>query len=301
VKSWSVRAVDTLAAHAVTSAQPMKPRLTEEVGEIMRDVAREIILPRRGRLEDRHLEEKTPGEFVTAVDREAERIITTRLKPLLPGSIVVGEEQAFFDPASLTGLAGETVWLVDPLDGTSNFAAGDPSFAVMVALLQRGETVAAWLLDPLRDVLSFAGRGAGAFTAGERIRASPACPSVGELRGAVLTGYLPSPLKEQIEARGSSFAEVLPGMRCAGLQYPAVATNSQNFVLFWRTLPWDHAPGSFFLEEAGGHVARLDGSPYRLTDDRKGLLAAENASVWNLAQRALIGKGANARRTDRHH
>lgn len=266
----------------------MNTKLADEVGEIMREAARDIVLPRFGRLCDQQIDEKTPGEIVTVVDREAERFITPRLKALFPGSHIIGEEQASQDPSLLESLEDERVWLVDPLDGTANFARGDPNFAVMIALLVAGETVAAWLLDPLRSVLSFAERGSGAFVEGRRIRSSVEQPSVAELRGAVLTRFLPSGLKQAIESRVPVIAEALPGVRCAGIEYPAIALGAQHFALFWRTLPWDHAPGVLFLTEAGGRAARVDGAPYRPGDGQEGLLAAENEAVWSLTHRALL-------------
>ena len=89
----------------------------------------------------------------------------------------------------------------------------------------------------------------------------------------------------------SRFGEILPGWRCSGRDYPAILTGGQDFALFWRALPWDHAPGALILEEAGGRVARLDGTPYRPRDDRPGLLAARSPAVWAAVAGALLGEG----------
>lgn len=254
----------------------------------MREVARDIVRPRFERLQRHEVEEKSPGEMVTVVDRLAEWRLSAGLSALLPGSLVIGEEAAAKD-ADLVGRLNEvTVWLVDPLDGTANFVAGDPRFAVMVALCRAGETVGCWLLDVPADKLARAERGSGAFIEGRRIRCSKTAPPASELRGAVLTRYMPGEWRDRIEPRLPSIGDPLPGMRCAGLEYPAIATGSQHFALFWRTLPWDHAPGALFLAEAGGHVARLDGGSYRPGDDRAGLLVASNRAVWNTVSTALL-------------
>jgi len=80
----------------------------------------------------------------------------------------------------------------------------------------------------------------------------------------------------------------LPGLRCAGHEYPSIAQGRQNFVLFWRTEPWDHAPGALFMSEAGAHVARPDGSPYRPLDGGQGLLVADNQANWNAVAQLLL-------------
>jgi fructose-1,6-bisphosphatase/inositol monophosphatase family enzyme len=264
--------------------------MIELVAELMRRAAAEAILPRFRALHSHEIEEKSPGELVTNADREAEAVLTRGLLELLPASVVLGEEAASVDPGLFRRLTEEAdLWLVDPLDGTSNFVEGKPCFSVMVALVRRGETVASWMLDPLTDVVAVAEKGGGAYLGGERIVTTRATPAVDELRGAVLTRFLPPTLRAQIETRGQQIREILPGLRCAGHEYPALASGAQHFVLFWRTEPWDHAPGALFIAEAGGHVARLDGTPYAPVDPLKGLLVAQNLETWRAVERSLLG------------
>ncbi len=117
--------------------------MIDEVGELIRQVAHDVVLPRFQHLAAGEVHEKAPGELVTVADQESERLLTTGLMRLLPGSVVVGEEAVAADPQVLRHLddAGP-VWLVDPVDGTANFAAGRDPFAVMVALQRDGETAA---------------------------------------------------------------------------------------------------------------------------------------------------------------
>src|SRR6185437_792815 len=101
----------------------------------------EEVMPRFEKLESGDISEKGPGDLVTVADIAAEHRLTPALRGLLPGSLVVGEEAVAADPAVLALLDGDDyVWVVDPIDGTANFAAGIPLFAVMVALIRRGET-----------------------------------------------------------------------------------------------------------------------------------------------------------------
>ncbi|WP_335645654.1 inositol monophosphatase [Microvirga ossetica] len=262
--------------------------MINEVSAVLRHASAEAVLPRFQKLHAGQVEEKTPGEVVTIADREAERIIAPRLMSLLPGSRVVGEEAAAETPALMNELDEGDVWLVDPLDGTANFVAGSPEFSVMVALLRHGQTVAAWLLDPVSDQLAVASLGAGAFINGTRVQTESSFPSVASCRGAVLTRFLPEPMKERVTANSSRFSAILPGARCSGVDYPAVATGNQNFVMFWRLLPWDHAPGALLVSEAGGWVARLDGSRYHPSDQQPGLLAAQNREVWDTVRKELL-------------
>jgi fructose-1,6-bisphosphatase/inositol monophosphatase family enzyme len=266
----------------------MRSALLDEVEDVMRAVASQVIVPRFGALADGDVESKGENDLVTVADRESEQLLSEALLDLLPGARVVGEEQAWRDPQALSQLDQGDVWLIDPLDGTNNFVAGRPCFAVMVALLSQGETAASWLLDPLSGSMSRAERGAGAFTDGQRMQAPVDAPQAEQLRGAVLSRYMPRALRDSVEERLPRLQQALPGVHCAGAEYPAVARGKQDFAVFWRTLPWDHAPGALFLTEAGGVAARFDGVPYRVADERAGLLVARNPAVWEEAQRALF-------------
>lgn len=266
----------------------MRSDVMDEVATILRQAAAEAILPRYRKLLAGDIEEKTPGEVVTVADREAEQIVSPQLAALLPGSRVVGEEAVATNPALMDGLDEGYVWLVDPLDGTANFVAGSSAFAVMVALLQDGRAIASWLLDPVSGQLSVASRGDGAFIDGIRVRASTVSLPASECRGSVLTRFLPEELKEKVKVSSASLAEVLPGAKCAGVDYPSIIQGTQNFLMFWRLLPWDHAPGALLVEEAGGHVARLDGSEYQPSDQRPGLLVGQNRDVWDAIKGTLL-------------
>ena len=263
--------------------------MMDEVAAIVQFAAAEAIVPRFQKLRDGQVEEKTPGEVVTVADREAERIISPRLTALLPGSRVVGEEAAAETPSLMDGLDQGDVWLVDPLDGTANFVAGSPEFSTMIALMRRGQVIASWLLNPLSGQLAVAARGNGAFIDGVRVQTVPTSLAPGAWRGSVRARFLPEALKNQVEARSSRFGAILPGPKRAGIDYPAVATGSQHFLMFWRLLPWDHAPGVLLVEEAGGHVARLDSSEYRPSDQQPGLLIAQNRDVWETVKANLLG------------
>jgi fructose-1,6-bisphosphatase/inositol monophosphatase family enzyme len=265
--------------------------LLDPVAAAMRQAAETAILPRYRRLSAHEIVEKSPGEVVTDADREAETILTPVLQALLPGSRVVGEEAAAANPELLRGLEEGLVWLVDPLDGTSNFVSGQGSFAVMVGLLENGQTSACWILDPQTGTEYQARKGLGATRNGRRmVRASrgSVAEQPSELRGAILTRFLPPDVRCRVERGRHLLGETTNGLLCAGAEYPAIALGAQDFALFWRTLPWDHAPGALLVTETGGHVARPDGSAYLPGDGKSGLLAARNRACWDEVHKALL-------------
>lgn len=235
-------------------------------------------------------EEKSPGEWVTDADKAGEAFLEPALRLLLPGSLVVGEEAATTDPRILDRLASDgNVWLIDPLDGTSNFANGIPPFALMVALIRGGNTVASWILEPVPNQLSIAEKGSGSWINGEQITIEESAPDVKDMTGAILRRFLPQDIADHVNSVEGNFAKLSPGSKCAGFDYPAIAKGSLNFALYWRTLPWDHAPGVLFLTEAGGHATRLDGSEYHVADHaRSGLLVARNKETWSKVHSTLL-------------
>jgi fructose-1,6-bisphosphatase/inositol monophosphatase family enzyme len=257
----------------------LTPNVFEDVGALLKKTAAAVVMPRFAALQPSDTEMKSPNEPVTIADREAEALIGEALRLLLPEARIVGEEACAADPSLIDNLGEGAVWIVDPIDGTANFAAGRPPFAMMVALLQGGETVGSWILDPLTDRLAVAERGSGAWIDGERLHTSADFSDLSSLSGIVSEAFLPAEQRGLVDGLRQAVGLVVPTARCAGHEYPVVATGARHFTLYWRTLAWDHAPGALFLTEAGGTVTHLDGSPYRPATPRPGLLLAHNGLI----------------------
>lgn len=266
----------------------------DQVLPLLAEASERAVMPRFRQLREGDVIEKAKDELVTVADREAEALIEHGLLALWPGSRVVGEEACAANPALLQGLDQGRVWLVDPLDGTGNFVAGRPVFAVMASLLVEGEAVGAWVFNPVSGERWLAQQGGGCHRDGQRMRVPAAAVPLGEARGAVLTRFLPHALRERVEAGLGRVGEALPGQRCAGVEYPAIVTGQQQFAMFYRTLPWDHVPGSLLLQEAGGHAARYDGSAYRAGDGGVGLLSAADEPLWQALRAALLAVDPSA-------
>lgn len=256
----------------------------EAVSSIIREVSERVVMPGFHALEDHNIFEKRPGELVTAVDIAAEKFLSERLCALVPGSRLLGEE-CYEDDHTLMDLmdADGPVWIVDPIDGTGNFAKGRNCFAVMVAYRDNGVTLGGWIYDPITDRMISAGKGEGANFNGQRLHVSGQGVSTGKLRGSLGTR-----LSKRLDKLSVQTAESLPSrikrLRCCGREYMDLALGELQFVQYGMNLkPWDHAPGVLIAEEAGGHAAFLeDGAPYDASGGIKTgyLMVAPDKTAW---------------------
>ncbi len=258
----------------------------DEVAAAIREAANAEIVPRFRRLADSDIEEKRPGEIVTAADRACEAALTRRLASIADVP-VIGEEAVAADPARLELLGPETsCWLVDPLDGTANFAAGSPDHAVMVAYLHHGVTTASWIWQPATKQMYIAERGAGA-TVNDKPIDRPATVDHRALIGVIKDRFLPDDTRHHVHRQAEGLGPVHPGVNCAGVEYPDLVAGRTDYILYWRTLPWDHAPGVLLATETGCAAVRPDAAPYRPHSQRSGLLIAPGHLAAELRRRLL--------------
>ena len=260
---------------------------------LLRAAARAEVMPRFRRLDAGAVRTKSgPLDLVTIADEAAERAITAALQRRFPGCVVVGEEAAAADASLLLRLAGaDLAFVVDPIDGTANYAAGLPLFGSMVAALVRGEIVAAAIHDPLGDDTAMAVRGEGAWTetpdgARRDLRVAAPVP-VARMTGAASWRYLPAGLRATVAANLTRVAASFD-LRCAAHEYRALAGGHCHFLLFHRLMPWDHAPGWLLHREAGGFAARFDGTPYLPTQSHGGLICTPDEASFRALRAALL-------------
>lgn len=261
-------------------------RLNDQVAALMRRVADEVIVPRFRQLTALEIAEKRPGEIVTSVDRTAERRLHEALAALGLDARIIGEEAADADPALLAGVGEGQVWLIDPLDGTANYAEGRAPFGVMVALVEDGEPVIGWMLDPLSGRLCHAERNKGARVDGRLVQARMS--GMFPPRAQLATQFMRRAQHERIHALAGEDLEVVPIPRCAAESYPRLVLGVDDVALFQRILPWDHAAGVLFLNEAGGRATHWDRSPYRVGKSSQGILAASAPHLWAFAADVLL-------------
>ena len=258
----------------------MTRALTPQVAAIMRDAANRAIMPRYQSLTADQIDAKAADDVVTIADKEAELILAEGLARLLPEAAIIGEEAAYADPALLDRLGDALCWIIDPIDGTNNYAAGKPPFGVMVALSEAGETVAGWIFDPLSGRLAHAHRGGGAFIGEERIaaRTTGQEPPVAGISLVFMDADKRAAMKDHI-APHYTLVDI---PRCAAEQYPRLVLGVNDCSIFERTLAWDHAAGVLFVNEAGGKAARADGRAYRVDEAHlPGLIGAASERLWD--------------------
>jgi fructose-1,6-bisphosphatase/inositol monophosphatase family enzyme len=276
-------------ANILTIMPTSSDNLMEKVGELLREISAEAIEPRFESLRKGDVRFKSPGEVVTVADEEAERLLKVRLGDLIPDAMVIGEEEFSGSTGLADALNRDRIWLVDPLDGTANFVAGSPQWASMVALVEGNMTTAAWIWQPTVAAMYQAEVGAGTERNGVPIIRQPAPSVTADFRGAVLTKFLDTTITARVDANRHHFGSVGPGTTSAGVDYPLLVEGEQEFVMFWRTLPWDHVPGALMVTESGGCVRRLNGDRYSSRTMGEGLLAVSTHDAWQTVRDTLLG------------
>jgi myo-inositol-1(or 4)-monophosphatase len=222
--------------------------------------AGEIIVRSLNHLESLQVTSKGRNDYVSEVDRAAEREIIAVIHKHYPDHAILAEE---------SGQSGEndTVWIIDPLDGTTNFLHGFPVFAVSIAVQQRGHMEIGVIYDPMRQEIFSAVRGAGAHLENRRIRVS----KQRGLEGALLATGFPFRDNDPNAEHYFEMFRTLSGLT-AGIRRPGAAALDLAYVAagrvdgFWELglKPWDTAAGTLMIQEAGGRVGTPSGDPYRL-------------------------------------
>ena len=259
----------------------------DRVSTIIREVAEAEILPRFRCLAAADMREKGPGDLVTVADEESERQLTRRLIELVPNSAVIGEEAVAVDQKVLDRIYDDApVWIIDPVDGTSNFAAGKPAFGVIVAYARRGETVAGWIHDPLGKRMAVAVKGEGAWSGSDRLRTAPAA-SLQHMSGVLSSRYFDKETRDHLDQRKQQLARTF-SLRCAAHEYLTLNSGETHFSLYRRIMPWDHAAGTLMHAEAGGYHAKLNGCSYTPAEREGGLLLAPDRESWTALRELLF-------------
>lgn len=269
--------------------------LADKVAALIKEASADIVMPRFRALAAHEVEEKSRGDLVTIADREAELWLAPRLEALVRGSRVLGEEAAAADPALLSHLDDDTpLWTVDPVDGTANFAAGRETFGLMVSLLEGGETVRAWIYLPVGDALAVSERGGGAFwhdaSGSVRLDAGAASAEPAEQKASFYVRFMPDEWKSGIEACAAGVGATT-SLLCSAWDYTNVARGQHDFITYHRMLPWDHAPGSLILREAGGVVRDIEtGMDYAPRTLKGPHLVARDEESWQRTAERIRAK-----------
>ena len=254
--------------------------LVGKTDAVIRQVGRSVVLPLFRNLPDDDIREKRPGDYVTTADLSAERALTDVLPQLVPGSVVVGEEAASRDQSVLHLLEEQApVWVIDPIDGTANYASGYEPFATMVALVQEKVTLAGWIYLPVPDLMVHAVRGRGTFCNGEAVTAITPAADVDAMHGVFGIARPDGPRRQ----RALRLARLLRShhrITCVGADYVDLCRDRTQVALFHKMNPWDHAAGILLHAEAGGVNAKLSGAPYIPVMQDEPVLLAPSKPAW---------------------
>ncbi len=235
----------------------MHPLVNIAVGAARR--AGEMIVRSYDRVGGVTVTEKSRNDFVSDVDHAAEAAAIAVIRKAYPGHGILAEEGG-------SHAGDEYTWVIDPLDGTTNFLHAFPQFAVSICCRHRGRGEAAVVLDPLRGELFTAARGDGAQLDGKRLRVSQRLGLEGALIG---TGFPFRENRRWLKAYLAMLELVMD--RTAGVRRPGAASLDLAYVAagrldgFWEVglSPWDTAAGQLLITEAGGRVGTLAGEPYQ--------------------------------------
>jgi fructose-1,6-bisphosphatase/inositol monophosphatase family enzyme len=265
----------------------------DRLDAILSEAARREVMPRFRRLADSDIREKqAPGDLVTEADEAAERFICAELAKAFPGAALIGEEAVTREPALLGQLGdADLAFVIDPIDGTLNYACDLSLFAVMAAVIVRGEIVASVIHDPVAGDSAMALRGEGAWLrradgSSRDLRVAPAV-ATRHMNGMASWQYFPEPLRSALPSRFPAFLEV-GSLRCCGQEYRLAAAGRCQFLLYGILNPWDHAPGVLLYSEAGGHARLLDDRSYSPSERPAGLLCAPDAESWKEIRGILL-------------
>jgi len=260
---------------------------------LLRHVSQTEILIRFKQLSAGDVRTKSgPLDPVTVADEAAEIALTAGLRTLFPAADFLGEEAVSADVSRLDRLKQPgPVWIIDPIDGTANYAADLPLFGVMLALVEADEVLAGFIHDPICDDTAVAIAGGDAWMVrqdGSRHDLHVALPvSLDRMIGSVSWRYLPADLKLRVLNRLPLLGSTCE-LRCAAHSYRALAAGHIHMGLFWRLYPWDHAAGFLLHKEAGGYARHFDGSTYHPSHIDGGLLLAPDAASWQALHEALL-------------
>jgi fructose-1,6-bisphosphatase/inositol monophosphatase family enzyme len=264
------------------------------LANLLQEAAAIEILPRFRNLSSGDVRMKSEAiDLVTEADEAAERLIKARIGDVVPGALFIGEESVAADPALLEKLgAADLAVIVDPIDGTFNYASGLPLFGVMASVVSGGETVAGIIYDPMGNDWVIAEKGSGAWLcradgSQDQLSVTPSPTDLEAFIGCASTGFYPPEARRTIMANMAD-VRIATSYRCAAHEYRAFSAGHFHFLMYQKLMPWDHLAGCLIAEESGAHVRRFDGDRYLPHHLDGGLLIASDEDGWNLLREKVF-------------
>ncbi|HVJ38557.1 MAG TPA: inositol monophosphatase family protein [Stenotrophomonas sp.] len=253
-------------------------------------IAGNVLLRNINKLEALNVVQKGRMDYASEVDADAEKVIVKELRRAYPEYGIVGEE------GGVQGNSGRYMWVIDPLDGTSNYLRGFPHYCVSIALVENGEPLDAVIFDPLRNELFTASRGSGAVLNDRRIRVTDRKDLAGSM---IHTGFPPrerARTSSQLKCVDSLLtqAEDIRRTGSAALDLAYVACGRADAYFEAGVKAWDIAAGVLLVREAGGRVCDFKGATPPRMDDRGPdgrQIVAGNIKVSDALQKVIVNTG----------
>ncbi|MEM9871024.1 MAG: inositol monophosphatase [Pseudomonadota bacterium] len=264
---------------------PLSAAQKTQLLNLVRRAARAEIMPRFRQLDTGDIDTKTDEmDLVTAADTGAEAMITRGLQMAFPHALVIGEEAVSKKPDLLDGIGeAELCFIIDPVDGTWNFARGMPLFGTIIAVCRFGQPVFGLIYDPVGDDAVMADNTSPAVWQTKTGRHRPiktrAPKPLSEMVGYMHIRLM-APEDQAIMWRKVGVLAHAGALRCSAHEYRLLATGAVDFVLSSHLNSWDHAAGSLITTRAGGKSAMLDDTPYDATRTTGYLLTAATPETW---------------------
>lgn len=267
----------------------------ERLISIVRRAGQEIVMPNFRQLSAADVETKSSlTDLVTVADKASEAFITSEIQHAFPDWEIVGEEAVAEDPSTTDKIAtADTCVIIDPIDGTWNYAHGLSEFGIILAVVVKGVTRFGLLYDPVNDDWMYANLGEGAFFQRTAMnekgkhqtpKQSPpalsftAEPDLDKLIGIMSVNSYTGQKKQDFALKASRFVRINNLPSCPA--YRQIAQGHFHFSLTYKMLPWDHAAGVLVHTEAGGICRTLDGQEYNPAMLDGEMLAAQSEQQW---------------------
>lgn len=239
------------------------------------------------------ISEKTSAvDLVTEADILAEKAITAALLQRFPKAHIVGEETYEADPSVIPALADAPLaFVIDPIDGTFNYASGFPAFGTLLAVTVKGETVAGIIHDPVMGDTIVALKGEGAYLhrkngSQAKLRVADPAP-LSEMVGIFSWGHSHEDRRPVIAANMAKIKMAF-SLNCSAHEYWLASAGKLHFIGHEKLMPWDHLAGVLVHQEAGGYTARFDNTPYRPGQTAGGILSAPDKESWKMLRREIV-------------
>ena len=261
----------------------------------MQEASERFIVPRFKNLLSQEVRDKGKGQgLVTDADLETEVFLSDALCKVDADSCFIGEEAVAEDSAILKRLEDDDpVWIIDPVDGTRNFANGNENFCIMIAKVQSNTILQSWIYMPSTGECLIAEAGQGAYLYdrdGLEVRKlrTKEWAGLDASFGRLSFGYFGDAQRRLIRERADRTLSYRRSIGSAGCEYANVAKGNLDYAMFYRLNVWDHAAGTLIVREAGGDCRLLTGQPYEPSDFQNGNLVGASTEMNEALLRLLL-------------